>query len=100
LLAGKSLQQAGSDVVVRAAFERFLEIISEPSRHLPDGWKMQFGAQVPWRQVADLGNVLRHAYEQASFKALWSIYQHDLDPLSLAVDAMLLAYDTDGEFAP
>lgn len=100
MLDGKTFEQASGDVVVRAAFERFLEIISEASRHIPEGWKVQFGSQVPWRQVADLGNILRHACEQASFGALWSIYQNDLEPLRLAVDAMLAAYDPDGEFAP
>ncbi len=93
------MAEAGDDVVVRAAFERFLEIISEASRHIPDEWKLQFGSQVPWRQIAGLGNILRHAYEQASFETLWLIYQNDLEPLSVAVDAMLAAHDPDGTFA-
>lgn len=56
LLAGKSFDEMYSNAVVRAAFERFLEILSEASRSVPAEWKTQFGPAVPWRQIADLGN--------------------------------------------
>lgn len=78
--------------MTRAAFERFLEILSEASRHVPDEWKREHGA-VPWRQVADLGNHLRHAYHRTDAEALWSIYEDDLDPLEKVVDVMLTAHD-------
>ncbi len=39
LLEGKSFADLQADRVVRAAFERFLEILSEASRHIPDELK-------------------------------------------------------------
>lgn len=93
LLQGKSFDDMYADAVVRAAFERFLEIMSEASRHIPEAWQSKHGTGVPWRQVGDLGNVLRHAYHRTDAKALWSVYEHDLDPLEAAVDAMLAAND-------
>jgi uncharacterized protein with HEPN domain len=36
LLSGKSFSDVQADRFMRAAFERFLEIISEASRHVPD----------------------------------------------------------------
>lgn len=45
------------DRVKRAACERFLEIISEASRHLPVEYKDQHPA-IPWRRIADVGNHL------------------------------------------
>ena len=70
-----------------------LLIISEASRHLPDAWKSQFGPTIDWRQIADLGNRLRHGYHRNEATILWSIYLNDLDPLEAAIDRMLAAHD-------
>lgn len=91
LLAGRTLVDVRSDVVVRAALERFLEIVSEASRHVPAEWKRDFGPDVPWRDIANFGNVLRHAYQHVETGVIWSIYTQDLDPLERAIDAMLAA---------
>jgi uncharacterized protein with HEPN domain len=68
-----------------------LEVVSEASRFVRDDWKTE-QPQVPWRQVADLGNRLRHVYRDVNPRALWAIYEHDLDPLEAAIDAMLAAH--------
>lgn len=88
LLDAKTFEIMRAEPVTRAAFERFLEILSEASRHVPQEWKMEHG-DVPWRQVADLGNHLRHAYHRTDAEALWSLYENDLGALESAVDAML-----------
>jgi uncharacterized protein with HEPN domain len=93
LLGGRGFDELYADNVSRAAFERFLEILSEASRSVPDEWKTEFGADLPWRQIADLGNVLRHAYHRTDFKLLWLIYQDHLGPLEVSIDAMLETYD-------
>lgn len=92
LLQGKTLEAIRDETMTRAAFERFLEIISEASRHIPDDWKSAVAPAIPWRQVADLGNVLRHAYDKTDAAALWSIYEDDLDALSNAVDRLIAVY--------
>lgn len=94
LLAGKTLEDLQKETVTRAAFERFLEILSEASRHIPDEWKRE-QEDLPWRQVADLGNHLRHAYHRTDARALWSIYADDLDPLERGVAAMLKLHGSD-----
>jgi uncharacterized protein with HEPN domain len=45
--------------------------------------------QIPWRQVADLGNFLRHGYDKVNLDVLWSIYENDLDVLEHAIDTLL-----------
>ncbi len=92
MLDGKTLAETQSEPVTRAAFERFLEIISEASRHVPAAWRDEHDV-VPWRQIGDLGIHLRHAYHRTDAAALWSIYTDDLDPLEHAVDAMLSTHD-------
>jgi uncharacterized protein with HEPN domain len=88
LLHGKSLDDLVADRISRAAFERFLEVISEASRHIPEGEKAQHD-HVPWRQIADMGNHLRHAYHQVDPGILWDVYAHELDQVDEAVQAML-----------
>ena len=88
LLTDKSIDVLVSDRSTRAAFERFLEILSEASRHIPDDWKAEF-SQIPWRQVADLGNFIRHAYHKIDLEVLWSIYENDLDALEHVVDTLI-----------
>jgi uncharacterized protein with HEPN domain len=87
LLAGKSLDILMSDAATRAAFERFLEILSEASRHVPEDLKAEY-SHIPWRQVADLGNFIRHVYHKVD-EVLWSIYEDDLDPLDDVVGKLV-----------
>lgn len=89
LLAERSLADIESDRVVRAAFERFLEIISEASRHIPDDTKARAGG-LPWRRIADLGNHLRHAYQKVDAETLWNIHASgELSTLRAAVVRLL-----------
>jgi uncharacterized protein with HEPN domain len=94
LLNGKNITNLGDrrDVVTRAAFERFLEIGSEASRHVSDDRKNEFGPLIDWRGVADIGNLLRHEYDRLSLEKLWEIYESDLDPLQRALDRMAASY--------
>jgi uncharacterized protein with HEPN domain len=79
LLASRTYSSIGGDQFARAALERFVEIIGEAARHLPDSWKAEHPA-VNWRAVADMGNVLRHAYRSVDLKILWDVYERDLGP--------------------
>lgn len=90
-MEGKAFDEIVTDPVARAAFERFLEIISEASRHLPNEWKTVH-AEIPWRRIADIGNITRHAYSAVDLSILWAIYERDLDPLEAAIDTMLAAH--------
>lgn len=87
LLGGKTIEALSSDRMARAAFERFIEIISEASRYIPDDMKAEH-ATIPWREVAAMGNRLRHAYEQIEPTILWEIYTEDLAPLARAIGEM------------
>ncbi len=88
LLSRRSFEEVEKDTVVRAAFERFLEIVSEASRHVPDAWKAE-QPQIPWRRIADVGNVIRHAYDRVDLRILWEIYERDLTALEDGLSAIL-----------
>jgi len=69
-----------SDLATRLAVERLLEVISEASRHIPQGMKAAEAA-INWRRLADLGNWLRHAYHRTDAGLLWDMIENDLEPL-------------------
>ncbi len=92
VLDGMSFDEAESSRVVWPAFQRYLEILSEASRHIPAAWKAEHGSDVPWQQIAHLGDRLRHAYQRVEAPILWAIYLNDLDPLEAAIDRMLAAH--------
>ena len=94
-LADKSYADYRSDAMRRYAVERCLEIASEASRHIPPETKRRF-PEIPWRGVADFGNVLRHEYEAVVDERVWQIVTSDLAPLKAAVRAMLEAEEKRG----
>lgn len=88
ILDGRSSNSLSEDLIIRLAYERLLEIVSESCRHLPQALK-DTEPHIPWRQIADLGNVLRHAYRKVDHEDLWGIYAKDLDPLDNALDHLI-----------
>jgi uncharacterized protein with HEPN domain len=89
LLAGKSFEDLVKDRVLRAAFERFLEILSEASRHVPDEIKAR-KPEIEWSRIAAIGNHLRHAYHRVDAEILWQIYaEGKLALLHEAVNGLL-----------
>ena len=52
--------------------ERCIEIVSEALRHIPDDIKARY-PDIPWRQIAGIGNVLRHDYEVVDERLIWDV---------------------------
>lgn len=48
--------------IIRTA-ERSVEIVSEATRHIPNRLKENH-PHIPWREIAGIGNVLRHNYDR------------------------------------
>ena len=69
---------------MRQSIERSLEVISEASRQLPSELK-EACPDIPWRKVADFGNVLRHVYFAVNANVVWNIATEDLIPLREAL---------------
>jgi uncharacterized protein with HEPN domain len=91
---GKSFDDYLADDMRRHAVERCLEIVSEASRYVPREAKAVH-AGIPWRGVADFGNVLRHDYPNVKDRRVWEIVTDDLAPLKAAVETVL--HDLEGK---
>jgi uncharacterized protein with HEPN domain len=90
LVEGLSLDQFSGDEMRRMAAERYLEIICEAARRLPDHVKQEETA-IDWRAMVDFGNRLRHAYHATDVTVIWEIIETHLPPLKAFVDRRLRA---------
>jgi len=70
------------------AATRALEIISEAARRLSPSFREQH-ADIPWRQIMGIGNVLRHDYDDVVESMIWQTVQNHLAPLLAAIEAGL-----------
>ncbi len=94
-VGGMSLEAYGASWTTRRAAERAIEIISEASRHLPKSLRAS-APDVQWREIASIGNVLRHAYHRVDDEVIYIIVTRQLGPLEGAVRRLLDELDARG----
>jgi uncharacterized protein with HEPN domain len=91
-VGGMSLEEYCASWTTRRATERAIEIISEASRHLPEPLRTA-EPDVPWREIASIGNVLRHAYHRVDDEVIYVIATRQLGPLEATVRRLLARLD-------
>ena len=74
------------------AVVRNLEVLGEAARHI-DADTVGRLPNVPWRDMADLRNLLIHEYFGISLDIVWATIERDLRPLRKAVLDALSADD-------
>jgi uncharacterized protein with HEPN domain len=87
-LEDHTLADFRADPLRRMAVERLFEIMSEASRYIPNEMKIQ-EKHIAWQKLADLGNLLRHAYHRIDPTILWDIVENDLEPLRRFVERIV-----------
>jgi uncharacterized protein with HEPN domain len=90
MLAGFTLEQFAADKIRRMATERYLEVVCEAARKLPDNIK-QAERDIDWRKMNDFGNRLRHAYHETDVDIVWDIVQNHLPRLNSFVKRRIQA---------
>ena len=74
--------------VVHDAVCRNLEIIGEAARRFDDGFRAAH-PDIPWRDMADVRNILIHAYDRIVPHILIDIVRNDIPPLLASVERLL-----------
>src|SRR5688572_13134886 len=82
---GYDFEKFRKDRRARQLVERNLEILSEASRRLPTEMKEK-EANIPWKEIAGIGNILRHEYHLTYSTVLWDTCRKDLKPLKEAIE--------------
>jgi uncharacterized protein with HEPN domain len=95
IVGSADAKELGSDLTRRYAAERCIEIVSESSRRLPAEWKDEHPS-IPWSDIAGIGNVLRHDYEDVNLDIIIKLRGTPLEDLKRAVTALLDKHDPDG----
>jgi uncharacterized protein with HEPN domain len=94
--ADLAFEQYFADQKTQRAVERCIEVISEASRHIPDELKAKH-ADIPWRDVAAIGNVFRHEYHNIAARIVWDTVRLHLAPLEAAVRIIQEELPTKGD---
>jgi uncharacterized protein with HEPN domain len=81
--AGKTMRDYERSWLLRSAVERGIEVISEASRDLKAQHK-----DVRWKDIAGIGNILRHDYQRVDASIIWKAVKDDLPPLKEALLAL------------
>ncbi len=66
-----------SDPILKAALERFLEIIGEAASRLSENARASL-AGIPWHEIIGLRNRLIHGYFSIDADVIWAIVNDDL----------------------
>ncbi|WP_081492901.1 DUF86 domain-containing protein, partial [Bradyrhizobium yuanmingense] len=72
----------------RMATERYLEVICEAARRLPDEMKKD-ASSIDWQAMVNFGNRLRHAYHATDVGIVWAIVQDHLFPMKSFVEGRM-----------
>jgi uncharacterized protein with HEPN domain len=88
ILDGKNRDEFATDWTARPATERLLEIISVACSPVPNDVKSR-ETDIPWRRIADLGNILRPAYPDTNPEIVWSIAKNDLASLQAFAEKVI-----------
>ena len=91
-IAGKTFRDYERSWVLRSALERGIEVISEASRHLGREHKSQH-KDVRWKDIAGIGNILRHEYQRVDGQIIWNAVKDDLPVLKKALLAIKASLD-------
>jgi uncharacterized protein with HEPN domain len=79
-VAGRDRSDLDSDVMLRLALTRLVEIIGEAAAQVSDAARREL-ADVPWPQIVGMRNRLVHAYFDINADILWDTVQVALPEL-------------------
>jgi uncharacterized protein with HEPN domain len=96
IVGDANVDQIAADKARRYAAERCVQIISEASRRISARWKHEFPG-IPWKQIAGIGNIMRHNYEDVNLEIIVGLRGTRLRELLAAVSSLLERHDPEGQ---
>jgi uncharacterized protein with HEPN domain len=65
-----------------------ITIIGEATKRLSPPFRQQH-AEIPWREMAGMRDVIVHEYDQLDFDVIWDVVQNKLSELLRLIEALL-----------
>ena len=84
---GKTLETLEEDYILVAAVVRWLEIIGEATKYVPNSIKEKY-PNIPWRQMAGMRDVAIHDYSDLKIERIFNTIQNDIPTLKKQIDAI------------
>ena len=98
-LRNRQREDFDREPMLRQAIERNIEIVSEATRRIPEAMKARH-PEVPWRDIAAIGNILRHEYPAVDHDIIWRVATESIRPLAAAVAVLLSEIRHDAKEQP
>ncbi len=92
ILGGRSLEELALHQSDDLALERLLEIIGEAANRVSPSTMTQL-ADLPWRDLIDVRNVIIHAYLDVELETVWRTVVEDLPSLVDTLERFLRTVD-------
>src|SRR4051812_49007860 len=84
-VAGRSFEQYKSDLMLRSAVERQVEIVGEAVRGLTEAFKAAH-PEIPWPQIMATRHRLAHEYGEIDDAIIWRVATVHLPALILQIE--------------
>jgi len=88
-VAGRSLADFRSDLLLRSGVERQFEIVGEALRRLAKVEPSLVSVVEDFRKIVAFRNIIAHGYDILDPAIVWDVAQHDLPQLRERVGTML-----------
>ena len=85
--AGLSREEFENKRLVYDATLRNLELLGEAARHVPDSARA-LAADIPWRRIVGVRNVLIHGYLGIDNDIIWDIVRNEIEKLQFALQKL------------
>lgn len=92
ILEGVTFEKFASDIRTYYSVMKLVEVIGEAANMLTRHFQENH-AELPWRQIVGMRNILVHGYAQVSDKDLWDTATGDIAPLREQVEHYLVEID-------
>ena len=86
--AGREIGDLDSDIMFRLAIVKAVELLGECANNVSDELRAQH-AQIPWRKMIGMRNVLVHRYWKIEQQEFWDAVQNHIPPLIAELERLI-----------
>lgn len=79
----------GKNIVLQAAITRWIEIIGEAAKYVPDEI-INTHPEIPWKEMAGMRDIVVHDYDDVNVDEIWNVVKQDIPKLKEQLGKIIL----------